>query len=77
MREIHAESDATYGEPRMTEELAHRGRVVNHKRVRRLMRNHGIVATGRSIEEAVWVAVKLERACRVQLLAEWAGGPIV
>ena len=43
MREIHAESDATYGEPRMTEELAHRGRVVNHKRVRRLMRRHGIV----------------------------------
>jgi transposase InsO family protein len=43
MREIHAESDTTYGEPRMTEELAHRGRVVNHKRVRRLMRVHGIV----------------------------------
>lgn len=43
MREIHAESDATYGEPRMTEELARRGRVVNHKRVRRLMRLHGIV----------------------------------
>jgi putative transposase len=43
MREIHAESDATYGEPRMTEELARRGRVVNHKRVRRLMRRHGIV----------------------------------
>jgi transposase InsO family protein len=43
MREIHAESDATYGEPRMTEELARRGRPVNHKRVRRLMRLHGIV----------------------------------
>ena len=43
MREIHVESDATYGEPRMTEELARRGRVVNHKRVRRLMRVHGIV----------------------------------
>ena len=40
-----------------------------------ILRNHGIVATGRSIEEAVWIAVKLERACRVQLLAEWAGGP--
>ena len=26
MREIHDESDATYGEPRMTEELARRGR---------------------------------------------------
>lgn len=43
IREIHTESDATYGEPRMTEELARRGRLVNHKRVRRLMRHHGIV----------------------------------
>ena len=43
MREIHGESDATYGEPRMTVELARRGRPVNHKRVRRLMRLHGIV----------------------------------
>jgi putative transposase len=43
MRAIHAEFDATYGEPRMTVELANRGRVVNHKRVRRLMRLHGIV----------------------------------
>lgn len=43
MRAIHAESDSTYGEPRMTGELARRGRVVNHKRVRRLMRVHGIV----------------------------------
>jgi transposase InsO family protein len=43
MRAIHVESDGTYGEPRMTEELARRGRVVNNKRVRRLMRHHGIV----------------------------------
>ncbi len=43
MRDIHAEFDGTYGEPRMTVELANRGRVVNHKRVRRLMRLHGIV----------------------------------
>jgi L-ribulose-5-phosphate 4-epimerase len=40
-----------------------------------VLRNHGIVTAGRSIEEAVWLALKLERACRVQLLAEWAGGP--
>jgi L-fuculose-phosphate aldolase len=40
-----------------------------------LLRNHGIVTAGRSIEEAVWTALKLERACRVQLMAEWAGGP--
>jgi len=36
--------------------------------------NHGIVTAGRSIEEAVWLALKLERACRVQLMAEAAGG---
>ena len=23
----------------------------------------------------MWLALKLERACRVQLMAEWAGGP--
>ena len=40
-----------------------------------ILRNHGIVATGGSIEEAVWNAIKLEKACKVQLLAEAAGGP--
>jgi transposase InsO family protein len=43
MRVIHDEFDGTYGSPRMTVELANRGRVVNHKRVERLMRIHGIV----------------------------------
>lgn len=37
---IHAESDGTYGEPRITHELLHRGFCVNHKRVERLMRKH-------------------------------------
>jgi putative transposase len=41
---IHAESDATYGSPRMTRALRRRGRHVNHKRVERLMRNNDIVA---------------------------------
>ena len=40
-----------------------------------LLRNHGIVATGASIEEAVWNAIKVERACQLQLMAEAAGGP--
>ncbi len=43
MREIHDEFDKTYGSPRMTVELADQGTVVNHKRVERLMRLHGIV----------------------------------
>jgi L-fuculose-phosphate aldolase len=40
-----------------------------------ILRNHGIVTAGHCIEEAVWLALKLEQACRVQLLAEAAGGP--
>jgi L-ribulose-5-phosphate 4-epimerase len=40
-----------------------------------ILRNHGIVTAGASIEESVWLALKLEKACRMQLLAEAAGGP--
>jgi transposase InsO family protein len=43
MRKIHDELDDTYGSPRMGPELANRGLRVNHKRVERLMRVHGIV----------------------------------
>ncbi len=43
IREIHDEFDESYGSPRMTVELADRGRRVNRKRVERLMRLHGIV----------------------------------
>ena len=55
-----------------------RGKAVAHclgDRQALILRNHGIVTAGRSIEEAAWLALKLERACRVQLLAERAGGP--
>src|SRR5262249_62346849 len=40
-----------------------------------ILRNHGIVTAAASVEEAVWVALKLEKACRIQLLAEAARGP--
>ena len=43
MREIQVDFDDTYGQPRMTPELHERGFEVNHKRVERLMRAHGIV----------------------------------
>lgn len=43
IRDIHADSDGTYGEPRITAELHARGWLVNHKRTERLMRIHGIV----------------------------------
>jgi transposase InsO family protein len=43
IRRIHARSGGTYGSPRVTVELGRRGWTVNHKRVERLMRTHGIV----------------------------------
>jgi putative transposase len=42
IRRIHARSHGTYGAPRVTAELRRRGQAVNHKRVERLMRCHGI-----------------------------------
>ena len=40
-----------------------------------LLRNHGIVTAATSMEQAVWLALKLNQACHMQLMAEWAGGP--
>ncbi len=39
-----------------------------------IMRNHGIVTAGRTIEEATVLALYLERACKAQLLVEGCGG---
>ena len=43
IKQIHEESDGTYGSPRVTIALGKRDWVVNHKRVERLMRIHDIV----------------------------------
>jgi putative transposase len=43
IRDIYHESTGTYGEPRMTAELAEKGWVLNHKRTARLMRDNGLV----------------------------------
>ncbi len=43
IRKIHADTDGTYGSPRVTAELRERGVRINHKRVERLMRAHHIV----------------------------------
>jgi transposase InsO family protein len=44
---IHAEHRGAYGVPRITAELHRRGHVVNHKRVERLMREHGLAGISR------------------------------
>jgi len=37
--------------------------------------NHGIFSTGRTIDEAAWWFISMDRACHVQLLAQAAGSP--
>lgn len=43
IRAVHAEHAGAYGAPRVHAELRARGRLINRKRVARLMREHGIV----------------------------------
>ena len=47
IREIHAESDATYGMPRIRAELAEQGTAVGGKRIARLMRRAGLRGVSR------------------------------
>jgi transposase InsO family protein len=42
IRQVHDESDGTYGSPRVYRELLDRGTVCGRRRVRRLMRIHGL-----------------------------------
>jgi len=58
MRDIHAESDSTYGQPRMTPELRARGFCVNHKRVERLMRDNEIVGVHKAPKVRTTIAAE-------------------
>ena len=41
-----------------------------------ILRNHGLLTVGRSVDEAVWWFITMERTCQAQLLAQ-AAGPLV
>ncbi|MGV3759681.1 MAG: class II aldolase/adducin family protein [Actinomycetota bacterium] len=41
-----------------------------------ILRNHGILTVGHSVDEAAWLYITMERSCEVQLLAEAAGTPV-
>jgi putative transposase len=58
MRDIHAESDSTYGQPRMTPELRARGFCVNHKRVERLMCDNEIVGVHKAPKVRTTIAAE-------------------
>jgi putative transposase len=61
IREIHAFSRETYGQPRMYAELRDDGWRVNHKRVRRLMRLDGLQGATRRKK---WRTTKRDRDAR-------------
>jgi ribulose-5-phosphate 4-epimerase/fuculose-1-phosphate aldolase len=42
-----------------------------------ILANHGLLTVGRSVDEAAWWFVTMERTCQVQLLAEAAGTTVL
>ena len=46
-----------------------------HKAV--ILANHGLLTVGRSVDEAAWWFIAMERTCQAQLLAEAAGTPVL
>ena len=42
-----------------------------------ILRNHGLLTVGQSVDEAVWWFITMERSCQVQLMAEAAGTPVL
>ncbi len=41
-----------------------------------ILRNHGLLTVGQTVEEAVWWFITMDRSCHAQLLADAAGTPI-
>ncbi len=41
-----------------------------------ILRNHGLLTVGQTVDEAAWWFITMERSCQAQLLAEAAGTPI-
>ncbi|MGC1511391.1 MAG: class II aldolase/adducin family protein [Acidimicrobiales bacterium] len=42
-----------------------------------ILRNHGLLTVGHSVDEAAWWFISMDRSCRAQLLAEAAGTPVL
>ena len=42
-----------------------------------ILRNHGLLTVGKTVDEAVWWYITMERSCQAQLMAEAAGKPIL
>ena len=42
-----------------------------------ILSNHGLLTVGRTVDEAAWWFITMERTCQAQLLAEAAGTPVL
>ncbi|HVW34210.1 MAG TPA: class II aldolase/adducin family protein [Acidimicrobiia bacterium] len=42
-----------------------------------ILRNHGLLTVGRTVDEAAWWFIAMDRSCQAQLLAEAAGTPVL
>jgi ribulose-5-phosphate 4-epimerase/fuculose-1-phosphate aldolase len=42
-----------------------------------ILRNHGLLTVGSSVDEAAWWFITMERSCQAQLMAEAAGKPVL
>ncbi len=42
-----------------------------------ILRNHGLLTVGHTVEAAAWWFITMERSCQAQLLAEAAGTPVL
>ena len=46
----------------------------NHKAA--ILQNHGLLTVGRTVDEAAWFFIAMDRSCQSQMMAESAGKPI-
>ena len=42
-----------------------------------ILRNHGLLTVGQTVDEAAWWFITMDRSCHAQLLAEAAGSPVL
>jgi ribulose-5-phosphate 4-epimerase/fuculose-1-phosphate aldolase len=47
----------------------------NHKAA--ILRNHGLLTVGHTVDEAAWWFITMDRSCHAQLLASAAGKPVL
>jgi len=74
--EDHAVFDDYTGVVLDTSEGQRIGQVLGDRKAA-ILRNHGLLTVGHSVDEAAWWFIAMERSCQAQLAAEAAGQPIL